>query len=74
MKSGKTKQQDFKKALERYLNIKGLDIVVYLEDGKTIELYKNRSLVKDEIVMFDATNKEKRIPLSIVKSIDLFAA
>ncbi|MGL4370759.1 MAG: hypothetical protein ACRCUT_13970 [Spirochaetota bacterium] len=74
MKGGKEKQKDFRTALERYLNIKGLDIVVYLEDGKTIELYKNRSLVKDEIVMFDSTNKEKRIPLSRVKSIDLYAA
>jgi hypothetical protein len=74
MKKQKNTRDSFRKTLERYLNIKGLDIVVYLSDGKTIELYKNRSLVKDEIVMFDGTNREKRIPLSMVKSIDLFAA
>lgn len=74
MKSAKGKQQNFKKTLERYLGIKGLDIVVYLSDGKTVELYKNRSLVKDEIVMFDSFNREKRIPLSLVRSIDLYAA
>ena len=74
MKSEKGKKQNFKTVLERYLNIKGLDIVVYLSDGKTVELYKNRKLVHDEIVMFDSTNKEKRIPLSLVRSIDLYAA
>ena len=74
MKSGKGKQQNFKQTLERYLGIKGLDIVVYLSDGKTVELYKNRSLIKDEIVMFDSFNREKRIPLALVRSIDLYAA
>lgn len=74
MKGEKGQKKNFKQTLERYLGIKGLDIVVYLVDGKTIELYKNRSLVKDEIVMFDSLNREKRIPLSLVRSIDLYAA
>jgi hypothetical protein len=74
MKKIKDTKDQFRTTLERYLGIKGLDIVVYLLDGKTVELFKNRSLIKDEIVMFDGTNREKRIPLSMVKSIDLFAA
>jgi hypothetical protein len=74
MKKGCSKKEHFRKTLERYLLIKGLDIVVTLSDGKAIELYKNRSLEEDDIVMFDASNGTKRIPLSMVKSIDLYAA
>jgi hypothetical protein len=74
MKKGCSKKEHFRKTLERYLLIKGLDIVVTLSDGKAIELYKNRSLEQDEIVMFDASNGIKRIPLAMVKSIDLYAA
>jgi hypothetical protein len=74
MKKAVTPKDHFRKTLERYLSIKGLDIVVKLADGKTVELYKNRSIENDEIVMFDASYGEKRIPLSSVKSIDLYAA
>jgi hypothetical protein len=74
MKKAASPKDSFRKTLERYLNIKGLDIVVKLSDGKTVELYKNRSLDKDEIVMFDASYGEKRIPLAMVTSIDLYAA
>jgi hypothetical protein len=74
MRKQKNTKDSFRQTLERYLGIKGLDIVVYLSDGKMVELFKNRSLVNDEIVMFDGTNREKRIPLSMVRSIDLFAA
>jgi hypothetical protein len=74
MKKAAAPKDHFRKTLERYLSIKGLDIVVKLADGKTVELYKNRSIENDEIVMFDASYGEKRIPLALVKSIDLYAA
>ena len=74
MKKQKQPKESFRTVLERYLGIKGLDIVVYLIDGKTVELYKNRSLDNDDIVMFDSSYGSKRIPLSMVKSIDLYAA
>ncbi|HNU90870.1 MAG TPA: hypothetical protein PKO25_03260 [Spirochaetota bacterium] len=70
----KKKAKSFKTQLKKYLGIKGLDIVVYLRDGKSIELNKNRSLVKDHIVLVDKNNREMRIPISQIVSVDLFAA
>lgn len=67
-------KNNFRKQLKKYISIKGLDIIVYLRDGKTIELNKNRSLVKDDIVLYDKNNKEMRIPISLIESVDLFAA
>ena len=70
----KKKAKSFKTQLKKYLGIKGLDIVVYLRDGKSIELNKNRSLVKDHIVLVDKNNREMRIPISQIVSVDLFVA
>ena len=68
------KGNDFKQLLDKYLGIKGLDIVVFMEDGKEVELHKNRRLEKNEIVYSDRTNKEMRIPLSSIQTIDFYAA
>lgn len=70
----KKKVKSFKTQLRKYLGIKGLDIVVYLRDGKSVELNKNRVLVKDDIVLTDKNNREVRIPISQIISVDLFAA
>ncbi|MBN2039848.1 MAG: hypothetical protein JW864_07405 [Spirochaetes bacterium] len=73
MKNTKEKT-NFKSLLTKYLNIKGLDIVVFLNDGKEVELQKNRKLIKNEIVYSDKNNNEIRIKISQIKSIDLYAA
>lgn len=65
---------NFKKLLKKYLSIKGLDIVVYLNDGAIIELNKNRALVKNEIIIKDKNDREFRIQLSAIKSVELYAA
>jgi hypothetical protein len=65
---------NFKKLLKKYLSIKGLDIVVYLNDGAIIELHKNRALVKNEIIIKDKNDRELRIQLSSIKSVELYAA
>ncbi len=70
----KKQGNNFKSLLDKYLSIKGLDIVVLLSDGNEIELHKNRRLEKNTIVYFDRTNKELEIPLSKVESIDFYAA
>ncbi len=70
----KNKRKNFKQLLEKYLDIKGLDIIIILEDGKEIELYKNRSIIDDMIVTFDVDNGERKIPISRIKSVDLYAA
>jgi hypothetical protein len=68
------KRTNFKSLLNKYLDIKGLDIIVLLDNGKEIEIYKNRKLIKNEIVYSDKHNKELRIPIDKIKSIDLYAA
>jgi hypothetical protein len=71
---GRKNTQDFKELLKKYLGIKGLDIIILLADGQEIELNKNRMLIDNEIITFDKGNKEQRIPLSRVKSVELYAA
>ncbi|TAL31361.1 MAG: hypothetical protein EPN93_18025 [Spirochaetes bacterium] len=68
------KIKSFKSQLKKYLAIKGLDIIVYLHNGSMMELNKNRALVKDEIVIYDKNNHEVRIPISLIKAVDMFAA
>ena len=70
----KSKKKNFKQLLSKYLDIKGLDIVIVLEDGNQVELYKNRSIVGDMIVTFDVDNGERKIPLKRIKHVDMYAA
>ena len=72
-KNSKT-PKSFKTMLQRYLDIKGLDMVEILEDGSEIELYKNRTIVDDVIITLEKGKGELRIPLSQIKSVDCFAA
>jgi hypothetical protein len=70
----KAKKKNFKQLLAKYLDIKGLDIIIVLEDGNEVELYKNRSIVGDMIVTFDVDNGERKIPLKRIKHVDMYAA
>lgn len=74
MKESKVKSKSFRDMLEKYLEIKGLDIIVILNDGTEVELYKNREIINDMIITMDGSNKKQSIPLSEVKSVDMFAA
>ncbi|PKL37558.1 MAG: hypothetical protein CVV44_14510 [Spirochaetae bacterium HGW-Spirochaetae-1] len=74
MKQAKRNNRDFREMLQKYLDIKGLDIIVVLDDGSEVELYKNRSLIDDMLVSLEKGKGEMRIPLSQIKSVDLFAA
>jgi hypothetical protein len=70
----KSKQKSFRELLESYMKIRGLDIVIVLEDGREIELHKNRKLEDDAIVVHDKVLGELRIPISSIRSVDLYAA
>jgi hypothetical protein len=74
MKETKSRAKSFRDLLEKYLDIKGLDIVVILNDGTEVELYKNREIINDMIVAIDKSNKKQSIPITAVKSVDMFAA
>ena len=74
MKEKKNKAKSFRELLEKYLEIKGLDIIVILNDGTEVELYKNREIINDMIIAIDNSNKKQSIPINDVKSVDMFAA
>ncbi|NMB63627.1 MAG: hypothetical protein GYA16_02025, partial [Spirochaetes bacterium] len=56
-----------------YISIKGLEIVIHLVNGEVIELQNNVRLEKNNIVVRNK-NREFHIPISDIKSIDLYAA
>jgi hypothetical protein len=74
MRRTRKKNKSFRETLEMYLNIKGLDIIVQLKNGKEIHLDKNRKLIDDVIITMENGRKEKKIPLSKITSVDLYAA
>jgi len=69
----KTKSISFNKQLKKYISIKGLEMVIHLVNGEIIELHNNVRLEKNTIVVKNKNN-EFYIPLSDIKSIDLYAA
>ena len=69
----KTKSISFSKQLKKYISIKGLEMVIHLVNGEIIELHNNVRLEKNTIVVKNKNN-EFYIPLSDIKSIDLYAA
>ncbi len=64
----------FRMLLEKYLDIKGLDIIVVLNDGSEVELYKNRQIIDDMIITIDNYDNSQKIPIAQIKSVDMFAA
>ena len=74
MKRSKKKTKSFKEMLKIYLQIKGLDIIVQLKDGEEIQLDKNRVLKNNVIITMVNGIQEKKIPLSKISSVDMYAA
>lgn len=68
------KQRKFRETLERYINYRGIDIVLVLKDGTTIELDKNRKLDGDVIIRNGKEGIQARIEISEIKRADFYAA
>ncbi|TGK13929.1 hypothetical protein EHO61_06925 [Leptospira fluminis] len=64
----------FRDQLERYVNYRGIDIVLHLKDGSVVELDKNRRLVGEEIVYFPDKMNVSKVPLTMISKADLFVA
>lgn len=69
-----TPSPNFKKILSRYVNYRGIDIVLYLKDGTVIELDKNRKLDGDVVIKNGKEGIVARIELSDIRKADFFAA
>ena len=65
---------NFKKVLERYVNYRGIDIVLHLKDGTIIELDKNRRLEGDVVIKNGKEGIVAKIELSTIQKADFFAA
>jgi hypothetical protein len=74
MQENRMKSKKFRELLEKYLEIKGLDIIVILNDGSEVELYKNRQIIDDMIITIDNCDNSQKIPIAQIKSVDMFAA
>lgn len=68
------KKELFKKTLERYINYRGIDIVLHLKDGSVIELDKNRLMNGDIVVKNDKDGVQIEIELENIQKADFFAA
>ncbi|EPG67052.1 hypothetical protein ACE5IS_07290 [Leptospira wolffii] len=64
----------FKEQMERYVNYRGIDIILHLKDGSVIELDKNRRLIGEEIVYFPEKSSPTKVPLTMIQKADLFVA
>ncbi len=69
-----TISQNFRKILSRYVNYRGIDIVLHLKDGSIIELDKNRRIDGDVVIKNGKEGVVARIELANIRKADFFAA
>ncbi|EMK01611.1 hypothetical protein AB3N61_08555 [Leptospira sp. WS58.C1] len=70
----KDRAKRFKDTLERYINYRGIDIILTLKDGTVIELDKNRKMNGDVVIKNGDFGIEAEIEISSIQKADFFAA
>lgn len=70
----KLKSQEFKKQIQQYIHFRGIDIVLYLKDGRTVELDKNRQMEGDVIIKNGRDGIQASYHLEEVIKADFYAA
>lgn len=65
---------NFKRILSRYINYRGIDIILYLKDGTVIELDKNRKIDGDVVIKNGKEGIVARIELADIRKADFYAA
>lgn len=65
---------DFKKQLRQYIEFRGIDIVLHLRNGTTIELDKNRQLEGDVVIKNGREGVVASVHIDDVLKADFFAA
>ncbi|TGK18970.1 hypothetical protein EHO61_08675 [Leptospira fluminis] len=64
----------FRSTLERYINYRGIDIILTLKDGTVIELDKNRRLDGEFVIKNGQFGIEATIELREIQKAEFFAA
>lgn len=70
----KLSKKEFEKQLIQYINLRGIDISIFLEDGKVIHLTKNRRYIEGNILNYPKKGVEEKIPLSQIKKAEFYIA
>ncbi len=68
------KANQFKKVLSRYVNYRGIDIILYLKDGSIVELDKNRRIEGEFVIKNEREGVISKIELSDILKADFYAA
>lgn len=70
----KLSKRKFEKKLIQYLELRGIDISLCLDDGNIIHLNKNRSFQEGHIINYPKKGVEEKIPISKVKKAEFYIA
>lgn len=68
----KLSSKNFEKELLKYINFRGIEILVELFDGSVIHLNKNRTYQKGYIININKKGLEERIALKSIKKAEFF--
>ncbi|MDH5654327.1 MAG: hypothetical protein OEZ34_00330 [Spirochaetia bacterium] len=70
----KLETMDFKKQLQQYIQFRGIDIILHLKDGSTLELDKNRKMEGDIVIRNNRDGKQSLIHIEEIIKVDFYAA
>ncbi|EMJ77994.1 hypothetical protein LEP1GSC016_1001 [Leptospira borgpetersenii serovar Hardjo-bovis str. Sponselee] len=66
--------EKFKNTLARYIDYRGIDIILHLKNGTVIELDKNRRLNGDVVIKNGKSGVVAQIEISEIQKAEFFAA
>lgn len=69
----KLADREFMKQLDRYIQFRNIDIVLYMRDGSTVELAKNRRLDGRMIVIQNRQRGDDFIAIDDIHRAEFFA-
>ena len=70
----KLPNSDFIDQLNQFVGFRGIDIILHMKDGRTLELDRNRSVDGDYILNSAGTTKEDiNIPIEEIQKAEFYA-
>ncbi len=70
----KLHSSEFRKQLEQYIQFRGIDIVLHLKDGTTLELDKNRKMEGDVVLKNGRDGIQASVRIDDIVKADFYAA
>ncbi len=66
------KEKSFLQQLKKYISFRGIDMVVHLKDGSSLQLNKNRKIKNNQIIHFASIGHEKNVCIDEILRIEMF--